>query len=108
MFLSALDMMKTTDVSHAPMIAFQAGKQMLRGSLYHEGHVMHHSFPSCHHDPAVAYDRQESPKNSSSEDVFLVICVFFAALQLSGRGNRMSLFCQISTATLLHSRGLQM
>lgn len=54
MFLSALYMMETADVSYALMIAasgpFQAGKQMLPGSLNHEGHVMHHSVPFCHSD----------------------------------------------------------
>lgn len=58
MFLCALNIMKTTDASNSLMGAangpFQAEELMLLGSLYHEGHVMHHSFPSRQHEPAVA------------------------------------------------------
>lgn len=59
MFLCALNIMKTTDVSNALMVAangpFQAEKLMLLRSLYHEVRVIYHSFPSRQHEPAVAY-----------------------------------------------------
>ncbi len=96
-FLSALYMMKTTDVSHVLMISasgpFQTEKQMLQGSLYHEGHVLRHSFHPC-------------PKKL--QQWRSVFWLFFLALQQPGGSTRLSLFCQVSTTTFFHSRGLQM
>lgn len=77
-------MMNTTDVSLAQMIAasgpFQAEKQMLPGSLNHEGHVMHHSVSSCHHDPTAA--RQPLKKLQQRRSVFFF---FFSFAVIPGK-----------------------
>lgn len=101
MFLCVLNIMKTADASNALMVAanapFQAEKLMLLGSLYHEGHVMYHPFPSRQHEPAVAYYRKPSEKKHSHSKVFFFGHFFGFTCSSLAEAPKLSFFNQIST-----------
>ncbi len=110
MLLSVLSM-KTTDVPlpwrFLQMVLFQAEKQMFLGSLYHEGHVMHHSFPSCHSDPTVAHYRepsnlkQKTKKTQTLQQWRCVFCCFFGFAAVWQRQQSVTLLSHVYNKPLL-------